>query len=115
MVIAEPQVPEALRDGLQSGRFRPAVEVGGDISSVDDLGQQANGRILFELSGVSLPPAVVDRLWDRTEGWPVGLYLATLAIAEEPDQPPEPERNAPRPLRDLTANDRGIVMHLFVL
>ena len=32
--------------------------------------------------GCRLPAPLVDRLWDRTEGWPVGLYLATLALAE---------------------------------
>ena len=40
---------------------------------------------LFEAAGVDLPASHVDQLWNRTEGWPVGLYLAALAIAEQDD------------------------------
>jgi len=40
---------------------------------------------LFDAAGLQLTSSLVDGLWKRTEGWPVGLYLATLAIAEEPD------------------------------
>jgi len=40
---------------------------------------------LLDASGSSLPGPVVDRLWQRTEGWPVGLYLASLAIADADD------------------------------
>ena len=40
---------------------------------------------MLEASGVSLSATMVDRLWERTEGWPVGLYLAGLALAEDGD------------------------------
>ena len=36
-------------------------------------------------AGITLPPAAVDALWTRTEGWPVSLYLATLVFAEADD------------------------------
>jgi LuxR family maltose regulon positive regulatory protein len=40
---------------------------------------------LVAAAGFTLPRSVVDRLWERTEGWPVGLYLSTVALAEEAD------------------------------
>ncbi len=40
---------------------------------------------LFDAAALSLPGPLIDRLCDRTEGWPVGLYLATLAIGEQDD------------------------------
>jgi LuxR family transcriptional regulator, maltose regulon positive regulatory protein len=52
------------------------VEVG-----VDDLtmgGHEAAS--LLEAVGVELPEADVKELVHRTEGWPVGLYLAALAV-----------------------------------
>ncbi|HEY6780208.1 MAG TPA: hypothetical protein VI111_04595, partial [Thermoleophilaceae bacterium] len=36
--------------------------------------------LLFEQHGVTLPPADVQLLWERTEGWPAGLGLAALAL-----------------------------------
>jgi LuxR family maltose regulon positive regulatory protein len=41
--------------------------------------------VLLAQAGFALPVGVVDGLWARTEGWPVGLYLSTLALAEEAD------------------------------
>ena len=38
---------------------------------------------MLEASGVSLSATMVNRLWERTEGWPVGLDLAGLALAED--------------------------------
>ena len=52
------------------------VEVG-----VDDLAMTGpEGRALVEDAGVQLTDAEMDQLLDRTEGWPVGLYLAALAL-----------------------------------
>jgi LuxR family maltose regulon positive regulatory protein len=42
------------------------------------MGQQ-EARALLEGAGVQLAPAEVAELVGRTEGWPVGLYLAALA------------------------------------
>ncbi len=40
---------------------------------------------LFAGAGLSLPPSAVEALCSRTEGWPVGLYLATLVLADADD------------------------------
>jgi LuxR family maltose regulon positive regulatory protein len=48
---------------------------------VDDLAmdrREAPG--LLSGAGVDLAPEEVDDLVERTEGWPVGLYLAALAL-----------------------------------
>jgi LuxR family transcriptional regulator, maltose regulon positive regulatory protein len=55
---------------------RKVVEIG-----VDDLAMDAaEARELIEAVGVQLGDDEQDHLVDRTEGWPVGLYLAALAI-----------------------------------
>ena len=47
---------------------------------VEDLAMdQQETRALLEGAGVGLDDAVVNELVARTEGWPVGLYLAALA------------------------------------
>jgi LuxR family transcriptional regulator, maltose regulon positive regulatory protein len=51
------------------------VEVGADELAMD----QQEARALLEDAGVQLTPAEVAELVGRTEGWPVGLYLAALA------------------------------------
>ena len=64
---------------LPMGRLRAAreiVEVG-----VDDLAMDgAEARVLLEAVGVQLGEDEHGPLLERTEGWPVGLYLAALAI-----------------------------------
>ncbi len=55
---------------------------------------RAEAGELFELSGLALPDRLIDRLWERTEGWPVGLYLATLALGEQGDPIEAAERFA---------------------
>ena len=68
---AEPSLPMA--------RLRASgdvVEVG-----VDDLAMTGpEGRALLDAVGVQLTDAEMEQLLDRTEGWPVGLYLAALAL-----------------------------------
>jgi LuxR family transcriptional regulator, maltose regulon positive regulatory protein len=51
------------------------VELGVEELAMDD--QEA--RALLEGAGVGLDDAEVEELVGRTEGWPVGLYLAALA------------------------------------
>ena len=51
------------------------VELGVEELAMDH--QEA--RALLEGAGVGLDDAEVDELLARTEGWPVGLYLAALA------------------------------------
>lgn len=38
------------------------------------------GRFLAETLGLDLPPATVEQLTERTEGWPAGLQLAGLSL-----------------------------------
>jgi len=48
---------------------------------VDELAMdQQEARALLEGAGVGLADAEVAELASRTEGWPVGLYLAALAL-----------------------------------
>jgi LuxR family maltose regulon positive regulatory protein len=55
---------------------REVMEVG-----VDDLAMDASeARVLVEAVGVQLGDAERGELFERTEGWPVGLYLAALAV-----------------------------------
>jgi LuxR family transcriptional regulator, maltose regulon positive regulatory protein len=67
---ARPPLPVALLRA--QGRV---VEVGAEGLAMDD--QEA--RVLLEGAGVGLDDATVNELLARTEGWPVGLYLAALA------------------------------------
>ena len=59
------------------------LRAGGDVVEIgiDDLAMTAlEGRTLLGAAGVQLTDAEMDQLLDRTEGWPVGLYLAALAL-----------------------------------
>jgi LuxR family transcriptional regulator, maltose regulon positive regulatory protein len=67
---ARPPLPVALLRA--QGRV---VELGVEELAMDD--QEA--RALLEGAGVGLDDAEVNELVARTEGWPVGLYLAALA------------------------------------
>ena len=71
---ARPPLPVALL-GAQ-GRV---VEIGADDLAMDH--QEA--RALLEAAGVRLGNSEVNELIERTEGWPVGLYLAALALQVE--------------------------------
>jgi LuxR family maltose regulon positive regulatory protein len=51
------------------------VELGVEELAMD----HEDARALLEGAGVGLDDAAVDELLARTEGWPVGLYLAALA------------------------------------
>ena len=55
------------------------VEIGIDDLAMD-AGEAAN---LFDACGVRLEPVVVAALVEQTEGWPVGLYLAALALRSD--------------------------------
>jgi LuxR family transcriptional regulator, maltose regulon positive regulatory protein len=49
---------------------------------------KGEARLLLEGAEVGLPDADVDDLVRRTEGWPVGLYLAALALRAGGPGPP---------------------------
>ncbi len=57
---------------------------------------------LFDAAGVSLSASALDGLWDRTEGWPVGLYLATPRARGR-------RRSRTRPRRQFAGDDRLVV------
>ena len=55
------------------------LEIGAEELAMDEL----EARALLEHAGVRLSDAEVTELIDRTEGWPVGLYLASFGAAGE--------------------------------
>ncbi len=61
----------------------PRLRAGGDVVEVgvDELAMTGlEGRALLDAAGVQLTDTEMDQLLERTEGWPVGLYLAALAL-----------------------------------
>jgi LuxR family maltose regulon positive regulatory protein len=46
------------------------------------------GQLLGEAMGLALTPDQTERLWERTEGWAAGLYLAGLSLRGQPDPGP---------------------------
>ena len=71
---ARPSLPAAL-----SRRAGQMVEVGADELAMEE----GEARALLERAGVRPSGAEVAELLERTAGWPVGLYLASLAVAGE--------------------------------
>ncbi|HET9559853.1 MAG TPA: helix-turn-helix transcriptional regulator, partial [Actinomycetota bacterium] len=45
-------------------------------------------RLLGEAMGLALTADQTERLWERTEGWAAGLYLAGLSLRGQPDPGP---------------------------
>jgi len=74
LAIATREAPPLPMARLRAAR--EVVEVG-----VDDLAMDTSeARVLLEAVGVQLGDDEHGQLIERTEGWPVGLYLAALAI-----------------------------------
>jgi LuxR family maltose regulon positive regulatory protein len=69
---ARPLLPEAL-----SRARGQLLEIGADELAMDE--QEA--RALLEQAGARLSDAEITELLERTEGWPVGLYLASFGVA----------------------------------
>jgi LuxR family transcriptional regulator, maltose regulon positive regulatory protein len=59
---------------------------------------------LLAATGLELDSGQLDRLVERTAGWPAPLYLAGLAIAEQPD--------ADRAIADFSGADRLVADYL---
>src|SRR3954470_16929314 len=59
------------------------VEIGAPQLSFD-AGETT--ALLNDRLGLALSHEAIGRLVERTEGWPAGLYLAGLALAESPDR-----------------------------
>ena len=79
LVVVSRQEP-----ALALGRMRADRRVHELASKHLAMDRREVGELLAG-AGISLPPSVVDDLWSRTEGWPVGLYLATLVLADADD------------------------------
>ncbi len=60
----------------------------------------AEAADLLEQAGLELDGPTVERLVERTEGWPAGLYLAALALSTEDD--------LDRALEDFYGDDRFV-------
>jgi LuxR family maltose regulon positive regulatory protein len=71
---ARPSLPTAL--SRPEGQM---VEVGANELAMSET----EARALLERAGVRLSGAEVAELLERTAGWPVGLYLASFAVAGE--------------------------------
>lgn len=70
--------------GLRIGRLRANGGLG-EMRAKDLAFTTAEATALLEGQQVRLPESTVSRLVDRTEGWPAGLYLATLSLSGQED------------------------------
>jgi LuxR family maltose regulon positive regulatory protein len=80
---ARPSLPTAL-----SQREGQMVEVGANELAMSET----EARALLERAGVRLSGTEVAELLERTAGWPVGLYLASFAVAGEARRVPAAAR-----------------------
>jgi LuxR family transcriptional regulator, maltose regulon positive regulatory protein len=89
-------VAEHLRPGAQmalGSRGDPPLHLGRlraqgkllEVRAPELAMAEAEGAELFAQAGLTLDDAEVHTLVDRTEGWPVGLYLASLALRDQAD------------------------------
>ncbi len=68
-----------------AGRLR-AEHVLADLSARELAMTRLEAALLLDAAGLRLGAAQVDRLLELTEGWPAGLYLAALSIAQQSDE-----------------------------
>jgi LuxR family maltose regulon positive regulatory protein len=68
---------------LPTGRLR-ANRLVLDIRAQDLAMSRLEAALLLDDAGLRLEAPQVDLLVERTEGWPAALYLAALALAEQP-------------------------------
>ena len=66
------------------GRLRTQRRLG-EVGARDLVMTPAEAADLLEEAGLQLDGPAVERLVERTEGWPAGLYLAALALGAEDD------------------------------
>ncbi|HEU0024844.1 MAG TPA: LuxR C-terminal-related transcriptional regulator [Thermoleophilaceae bacterium] len=94
------EVISALLDQLPSGsqlalasRTEPALPIGRlrahrrvlEMRSPDLAMTRSEAAALLGMAGLQLEAGQVDRVLEQTEGWPAGLYLAALALRDQPD------------------------------
>jgi LuxR family transcriptional regulator, maltose regulon positive regulatory protein len=69
---------------LRVGRLRAHRQVL-ELGARDFVMTRREAGELLELAGLALDDAQIDALMERTEGWPVALYLAALSLRDERD------------------------------
>jgi LuxR family maltose regulon positive regulatory protein len=70
---------------LRLGRLRVAGELN-ELRAADlRMSREEAQLFLVDKLRLNLPPRDVEALYERTEGWPAGLYLAALTLAEHED------------------------------
>jgi LuxR family maltose regulon positive regulatory protein len=79
LAIASREEPE-----MPLGRLRTQRRLG-EVRAPDLTMTAPEAADLLEQAGLELDGAAVERLVERTEGWPAGLYLAALALGAEDD------------------------------
>jgi len=70
------------------------LRVDGELAEIgaDELAcTQAEAQAYFEMLGIEVPPAQLDELLDRTQGWITGLRLAAMR-GQAPQEPAAPWR-----------------------
>ena len=75
-----------------------ALEIGASDLALDVAG----ARQIFANAQVSLSPEQAAAVIERTEGWPVGLYLAAVIAKQSPSEP-----------RTVTGEDRYVADYLY--
>ncbi|MDQ2673913.1 MAG: LuxR C-terminal-related transcriptional regulator, partial [Chloroflexota bacterium] len=78
LAVATREAPE-----LNLGRLR-ADRLVSEFGASDLAMNVAEGSATLAACGLELRPDSVERLVDRTEGWPVGLYLPGLSLSNRP-------------------------------
>src|SRR3954447_4590511 len=104
-----------LGEGAQialAARAEPALPLGGlrarrmlvELRTAALAMRHSEAEAVMAARGTELDPAVLDLLVHRTEGWPAALYLAALAMEEEP--------LAGRGLAEFTGGDRFVADYI---
>lgn len=105
-------LPNALRIVITS-RAEPPLGIGtlrarGQLNEVDAARLRFSGSeaesLLNEVHNLGLPPEMVGRLHERTEGWAAGLYLAVLSMRARGD--------ASGFIQSFAGSDRRVVDYL---
>ena len=101
-LVSTPETFDALNDAARSmpsgsqlalaSRCEPSLPVGSlrahrrifELRTGDMAMTRSEASALLTAAGIRLASDGLDRLMDRTEGWPAGLYLAALSLRAQP-------------------------------
>ena len=101
-LVSRPETFDALDDAARSmpsgsqlalaSRCEPGLPVGSlrahrrifELRTGDMAMTRSEASALLTAAGIRLASDGLDRLMDRTEGWPAGLYLAALSLRAQP-------------------------------